>query len=65
MTKRKNHHYVPRFYLKRFSINDEGKVIGLYNHKNNIFVQNAPLNRVFFEQKFDTILEFYSIILYI
>lgn len=40
---RKNHHYVPRFYLKRFSVNNGGKVIGLYNHKREIFIDNAPL----------------------
>lgn len=40
---RKKHHYVPRFYLKRFSINNEGKFIGLYNHKSKIFIQKAPI----------------------
>lgn len=40
---RKKHHYVPRFYLKRFSVNNEGKVLGLYNHKSEIFIANAPL----------------------
>lgn len=43
MTKKKKHHYIPRFYLKRFSINEEGKFIGLFNHKNNTFIQNAQL----------------------
>ena len=43
MTKKKKHHYIPRFYLKRFSVNNEGKIIGLYNHKNKIFIQRAPL----------------------
>ena len=40
---RKKHHYIPRFYLKRFSINYGQKLIGLYNHKKKVFVQNAPL----------------------
>lgn len=43
MSKRKNHHYVPRFYLKRFSVNGEGKTIGLYNYKNKVFIPNAPI----------------------
>jgi len=43
MSKRKNHHYVPRFYLKRFSSNGEGKTIGLYNYKSKIFIPNAPI----------------------
>lgn len=43
MVKKKRHHYIPRFYLKRFSVNNEGKYIGLYNHKSGIFVQEAPL----------------------
>jgi len=43
MATKKRHHYIPRFYLKRFSINNEGKFIGLYNHKNNVFVEAAPL----------------------
>lgn len=40
---KKNHHYVPRFYLKRFSVKEEGKTIGLYNYKSNIFIQSAPI----------------------
>jgi hypothetical protein len=40
---RKKHHYVPIFYLKRFSTNNEGKVLGLYNYKNELFIANAPL----------------------
>jgi hypothetical protein len=43
MTNKKAHHYIPRFYLKRFSVNNEGKFIGLYNHKSDAFVQKAPL----------------------
>lgn len=42
MTKKK-HHYIPRFYLKRFSINNNGKSVGLYNLDNRKFIQNAPL----------------------
>lgn len=43
MAKKKKHHYIPRFYLKRFSVNKEGKFIGLYNHKNKMFIQESPL----------------------
>lgn len=43
MSKRKNHHYVPRFYLKRFSHSNEGLLIGLYNLKNKIFIKKAPV----------------------
>ncbi|MDR2010888.1 MAG: DUF4238 domain-containing protein [Bacteroidales bacterium] len=43
MHKRKNHHYIPRFYLKRFSSDEEGKTIGLYNHQNGKFIKNAPI----------------------
>jgi hypothetical protein len=43
MSKRKSHHYVSRFYLKRFSVNEEGKSIGLYNCKNQKYISNAPI----------------------
>ena len=43
MCKRKNNHYIPKFYLKRFSFNQEGKNIGLYNHHNKIFIQKTSI----------------------
>jgi hypothetical protein len=43
MGQRRVHHYVPRFYIKRFSINNDGKHIGLYNYRNNVFITNASL----------------------
>lgn len=43
MSKKKKHHYVPRFYLKRFSANNEGKFLGLYNLENEVFIEKAPL----------------------
>lgn len=49
MHKKKRHHYIPRFYLKRFSNNNEGKFIGLYNHTNSKFVQEAPLRHQAYE----------------
>ena len=49
MPKKKRHHYIPRFYLKQFSANGEGKSIGLYNHSNNLFVQTASLKHQAYE----------------
>lgn len=49
MTKKKKHHYIPRFYLKRFSNNNEGKLLGLYNINNKQFIQNAPLKSQAYE----------------
>jgi hypothetical protein len=49
MAKKKRHHYIPKFYLKRFSINNNGKFIGLYNYKNDVFVQEAPLRHQAYE----------------
>ena len=43
MATKKRHHYIPKFCLKRFSVNNEGKFIGLYNYKSDVFVQEAPL----------------------
>jgi len=43
MSKKKKHHYVPRFYLKRFSIEEQGKFLGLFNHESEVFVQKAAL----------------------
>lgn len=49
MARKKRHHYIPRFYLKRFSVNNEGKFIGLYNHKRDVFVQQASLRHQAYE----------------
>lgn len=49
MSKKKRHHYIPRFYLKRFSVNSEGKFIGLFNHKSNKFVGLATLKHQAYE----------------
>src|ERR1700740_1153368 len=43
MGQRKKHHYIPRFYLKRFSVNYDGKIIGVYNLRNELFIKNAPI----------------------
>lgn len=49
MTKKKRHHYIPRFYLKRFSVNNKGKFLGLYNLNNRKFIPNAPLKSQAYE----------------
>lgn len=49
MIKKKRHHYIPRFYLKRFSVNNEGKFLGLYNLNNRKFIPNAPLKSQAYE----------------
>jgi Protein of unknown function (DUF4238) len=38
-----NHHYIPKFYLRYFSFEKNGKNIGLYNIKNKLFVSQAKL----------------------
>ena len=49
MANKKRHHYIPRFYLKRFSVNNDGKYLGLYNIENKKFVQNAQLKSQAYE----------------
>ena len=43
MAVRKKHHYIPQFYLRRFSVDDDKKLIALYNHKNKLFVPSAQI----------------------
>lgn len=40
---KKNHHFVPQFYLKRFSHVDNKRAICLYNFKQNTLVHNASI----------------------
>lgn len=49
MAIKKRHHYIPRFYLKRFSINNDGKFLGLYNLDNRKFISYAPLKSQAYE----------------
>lgn len=49
MAKKKRHHYIPRFYLKRFSADIDGKLIGLYNHKSDVFIEAASLRHQAYE----------------
>jgi len=41
--KKKNQHFVPKFYLRNFSYLKNEKKIGLYNTKNHLYFKNAPL----------------------
>ncbi len=41
--KKKNHHFVPKFYLRNFSYLNNEKQIGLYNTKNQFYFKTAPL----------------------
>jgi hypothetical protein len=43
MGKRKEHHYVPQFYLKKFSTNSDNTQIGIYNLKNKFLYYKAPI----------------------
>lgn len=49
MANKKRHHYIPRFYLKRFSVNNGGKFISLYNYKSDVFVRQAALRHQAYE----------------
>jgi len=43
MASRKSHHYIPQFYLRKFSLNEDGKTIGLYNHKRDLFISTTSI----------------------
>ncbi len=43
MSNKKDQHYVPKFYLRRFSFINNQKEIGLFNTKTEFFRQQAPL----------------------
>ena len=40
---KRNQHYLPQFYLKKFSYNKNDKMIGVFNLNNNFYYQKAPL----------------------
>lgn len=42
-TEKKNQHYIPKFYLRNFSYNNNGKQIGIYNTKSSFFYSTSPL----------------------
>ena len=43
MPARKNQHFVPRCYMRHFSVNGEGKAINLHNMSRTLSVQGAPI----------------------
>jgi len=43
MASRKSHHYVPQFYLRKFSLGEEGKTIGLYNHVKDLYIPTTSI----------------------
>jgi Protein of unknown function (DUF4238) len=43
MTEKKNQHYIPKFYLRNFSYENNGNQIGVYNLLNEIFVSKGKL----------------------
>lgn len=43
MTEKKNHHFVPRFYLRYFSNHSDGKSIGVWNIQKALFIRHASL----------------------
>ncbi|PCI35084.1 MAG: hypothetical protein COB60_04230 [Flavobacteriaceae bacterium] len=51
-TKKENQHYVPKFYLKYFSIENNKKTIGIYNERNKLFVPSTKLENQASEKYF-------------
>lgn len=43
MTDKKNQHYIPKFYLRKFSIENNDRQIGVFNIDNKIFIQKGKL----------------------
>lgn len=43
MAEKKNQHYIPKFYLRNFSYENNGKQIGVFNLSNEIFVSKGKL----------------------
>jgi hypothetical protein len=44
-TDKKNQHYIPKFYLRKFSFQGNQKEIGLFNLSNEIFVTRGKLKK--------------------
>lgn len=42
-TDKKNQHYIPKFFLRNFSFDNNLKQIGVFNTRTNFFFQTAPL----------------------
>jgi hypothetical protein len=43
MNKRKSHHYVPQFYLRNFASSENGREVGLYGYRNNLYIPKASI----------------------
>jgi Protein of unknown function (DUF4238) len=43
VTEKEKQHYVPKFFLRRFSCFGDDKTIGIYRPKNGLFVASGPL----------------------
>jgi hypothetical protein len=43
MSTKKNHHYIPKFYLRHFASTENKRQIGLYNYDNDIFINAASI----------------------
>lgn len=52
MTDKVRQHFVPRFYLKNFSLGNSGKHIGLYNFENDVQVSKASLKSQAYRKNF-------------
>jgi len=52
MVDKKRQHYVPRFYLKNFSTNSEGKSIGVYNVDRYKFIPRGSLKEQAYKNYF-------------
>ncbi|MBA7602980.1 hypothetical protein ES703_10077 [subsurface metagenome] len=52
MAKQKKQHYVPRFYLRNFSVQYQGTSIGIFNIENKKFIPNANLKNQAYKDYF-------------
>lgn len=42
-TQKEKQHYVPKFFLRRFSYKNDGKTLGIFNPKTGLFFPRGPL----------------------
>ena len=40
---KKNQHFVPKFYLRNFSFQNNGNELGIFNTKTEFYFKNAPI----------------------
>ncbi|MBE9054029.1 DUF4238 domain-containing protein [Nostocales cyanobacterium LEGE 11386] len=43
MPEKKNQHFIPRFYLKKFALHSQEKRVGVFNISSNTFIESANL----------------------